>query len=327
MKKTRLVLVFLIVSLFLSLLPNFFFEIKPVSANPDSDVWQVGETSELDTDDGYYDVKNSLWHYYSDHIYMGRQYIISLFYYHGAVRFVPVNIPNGADIESASLEFCASFDSSTVTLKIQAIDEDNTTTFSSNPTGRPLTTAYTTWSCGSWTTDTRYNSTDISASVQEVVNREGWSSGNAIGFVIKYYSGSNNVKYAYDYHNDVSKACKLQKYYKAKVASTFLSQLLLCNTFVTPSFISFSILAFPVLPIGFLTLKSFGVLCLRTPLYLRFTLKRNPRCFLRITHDSFVPKLWLLDNLSLPLTHSTKQVCAFSIQRICNVVQKSEITF
>lgn len=70
-------------------------------------------------------------------------------------------------------------------LRIRAIAEDNPATiaaFSDLTTGRPKTTAYVDWAPESFYP---LNSVDVSPVVQEIVDRPGWVSGNAILFVIE----------------------------------------------------------------------------------------------------------------------------------------------
>jgi len=51
---------------------------------------------------------------------------------------------------------------------------------------KPLTNATTSWNnVPSWTMDNTYQSPNISAVVQEMVDRNDWSNGNAMTFIIK----------------------------------------------------------------------------------------------------------------------------------------------
>lgn len=104
-----------------------------------------------------------------------------------AVRFTVVNIPQGATIDSAKLTF-QKWRTETFTLvsKISGMDEDNTATLTSDPMGRPETSAKVDWDrSGSWVEDTEYDTSDITSIVQEIVDRPGWSEGQAMGFFIK----------------------------------------------------------------------------------------------------------------------------------------------
>lgn len=104
-------------------------------------------------------------------------------------RFPGLNIPQGATIKGAHVHlepYTAPSDVG-VLVKIKAIAEDNTSTFSSDPSGRTLTAASNTWTIGS--TSTWVESPDIKSVLQEVINRGGWASGNALGLVFKDNAG------------------------------------------------------------------------------------------------------------------------------------------
>lgn len=105
------------------------------------------------------------------------------------IRFDNVDIPQGARITEAYLRFTATDTSEedvTVEIRAQAIDHapflDQET--SSDISDRDLTAASTTWSPGPWVPEVEYNTTDLSAVLQQVVSRPGWRRGNAALFVI-----------------------------------------------------------------------------------------------------------------------------------------------
>ena len=103
-----------------------------------------------------------------------------------AFRFDNLSIPNGVTVTSAfiTVSTSSSYSSNASYLKIYGIDEDDTTTFSSDPTGRDKTTANVDWDLPSGTDgfDKDYVTSDVSSIVEEIVNRGGWISGNALGF-------------------------------------------------------------------------------------------------------------------------------------------------
>ncbi len=116
------------------------------------------------------------------------------------LRFTDLAIPKGAIITSAYLQFTADNTNDEATeLIIQAEASDNAETFAQTPfsvSSRPTGLAKTIWSPAPWTTSyapdvdeelvrgAAQKSTNIAALVQEVVNREGWASGNALALVI-----------------------------------------------------------------------------------------------------------------------------------------------
>ncbi len=121
---------------------------------------------------------------------------------HCGCRFTNVTVPQNATITSATISFYVDSVNNSVanscSVKLQAADN-------------PLTFAATKWnislrpttvnggSFGASTTGWN-DSTDISAAVQEVVNRSGWVSGNAMA-VITYHGifFADMVVRAYDY--------------------------------------------------------------------------------------------------------------------------------
>ena len=104
------------------------------------------------------------------------------------IRFPVINIPQGAIITSASIEFISDDNASNVAnlnLFGEASDDAAVYTNASNNIGsRALTAASTAWTPGAWSTGQSYTSPDISSLVQEIVARGGWSSGNALAVVV-----------------------------------------------------------------------------------------------------------------------------------------------
>jgi len=105
------------------------------------------------------------------------------------IRFQNVQIPQGVTITSASIGFIADENgsaASTLTIDAQAVDSAPAmSTTSTNISGRTGTTAQVTWSPQAWTSGDPYSTDDISTIVQELVNRAGWNSGNAMLFRTK----------------------------------------------------------------------------------------------------------------------------------------------
>jgi hypothetical protein len=105
------------------------------------------------------------------------------------LRFQNVNIPQGATITAAYLEFEADeVDSSTTSINIAAEATDNATAFTNvnyNLTGRFPTIASVTWDIPAWNTiNQKHQSPDLSTVVQEVVGRTGWNANNSMVFII-----------------------------------------------------------------------------------------------------------------------------------------------
>ena len=107
------------------------------------------------------------------------------------MRFADVAIPQGATILGAHLRFKAEETHSDPTsLSIQGEAADHAVTFtttSGNISSRPRTTAAVPWSPPAWTkrdTGLDQQSPDIATLVQEIVDRPGWSSLNALAIII-----------------------------------------------------------------------------------------------------------------------------------------------
>jgi len=119
------------------------------------------------------------------------------------MRFTALNIPQGAVITNAYIRFQARFNGSgAVTIQLNAQAADNPTTFTSgayNISDRPLTTSTVNWSPANWASSSYYNTVNISSLVQEVVNRPGWTSGNAMVFVAQRTTTTQNTRAAYSF--------------------------------------------------------------------------------------------------------------------------------
>jgi len=110
---------------------------------------------------------------------------------HIGLRFNNITIPSGAIINSASILFYASDndDKTPSTVTIYGHDTDNAPTFvdvDSNITSRTQTSASTSWSVPEWIKDTSgaaQTTPDLTAIVQEIIDRGGWSSSNSMAFI------------------------------------------------------------------------------------------------------------------------------------------------
>jgi hypothetical protein len=108
------------------------------------------------------------------------------------LRFENISVPTGAVIASANIQFTADEAQSEATaLTIRAEAADNAPIFTNtanNLSARTLTTRSVAWSPAEWiTVDERgplEQTPDLSALVSEVIARPGWSSGNAMVFLI-----------------------------------------------------------------------------------------------------------------------------------------------
>ncbi|MBT8249915.1 MAG: metallophosphoesterase, partial [Acidimicrobiia bacterium] len=108
------------------------------------------------------------------------------------LRFTDIAIPPGARIDEATLQFQAD-ESTTIqtSLIISGDDTDDALTFTgtnSDISSRPRTTAQIVWTPPTWTVGDAgvdQRSPDLSAVVQELIDRPDWIEGNAVAFLIE----------------------------------------------------------------------------------------------------------------------------------------------
>jgi len=113
--------------------------------------------------------------------------------YDSFVRFVGININQGQIITSANFEFTnvRTTTGSDIKFRTYGIDEDNTADYGGDPSGRPLTSTYNqkTQSPNS----NYFNFSDNwTNQFQEIVDRPGWSNGNAMGFKFQQDGTTDN---------------------------------------------------------------------------------------------------------------------------------------
>jgi type IV pilus assembly protein PilY1 len=139
------------------------------------------------------------------------------------LRFQNLTIPHGATITSAYLELHPTgsdtqSDPADTTITIKGQDTDNAENFVNETygiSGRTTTSASVTWSnVPLWTSGTAYQTPDLKAIVQEIVDRDGWNSGQAIAFIITAegkrdaYPRNNGATDAPKLHVEYTGACK-----------------------------------------------------------------------------------------------------------------------
>ncbi|MHC4628337.1 MAG: LamG-like jellyroll fold domain-containing protein, partial [Planctomycetota bacterium] len=104
------------------------------------------------------------------------------------IRFLDVEIPKGANITAAYVEFVCDETkggSLRVSLVIDGHLDPNPPTFTTDIIGRPRTAAKAIWEPEEWTSSGQVSQTsDISAVISELVNQDGWVNGNAIALII-----------------------------------------------------------------------------------------------------------------------------------------------
>ncbi|WP_082795632.1 Ig-like domain-containing protein [Flammeovirga sp. SJP92] len=120
------------------------------------------------------------------------------------IRFQSLNIPNGANITGAYIQFTVDENiNNSGTLSIYAQDQSNADYFSSSSydiSYRPKTSAYVNWNPSTWSTvgssGSAQRTPDLKSLVQEVVNRSAWTAGNPMAFIIEGYG--RRVAESYD---------------------------------------------------------------------------------------------------------------------------------
>ncbi|NNC94369.1 MAG: hypothetical protein HKN92_02325, partial [Chitinophagales bacterium] len=122
------------------------------------------------------------------------------------MRFKGLNIPQGVTITNAYIEFVAKFSkSNTTNLVFNGEDIDDASAFSTSTndiSSRTLTSSSVNWNnVPAWTQGVNYVSPDLSAIVQEIVNRSGWNSGNDLAIIVDGTGQRPAESYDYD-HND-----------------------------------------------------------------------------------------------------------------------------
>lgn len=107
------------------------------------------------------------------------------------LRFQNITIPKGAVIDSAFIQFCAhegksAEDIAKITITAEATDNASTYDLDNNITSRAQTNASLLWTVAEeWGIWEFYRTPDIRSLIQEVVNREGWTFGNALALQLK----------------------------------------------------------------------------------------------------------------------------------------------
>lgn len=141
--------------------------------------------------DNYYDSGVFLPNLANNILWLGRSVSSNTIYY-GFFRFRDVAIPNGATVTSAYITLQSSGTFSTGSINegvfIENADDPTTPATQVEYLARDMIGG-TEWTFGSVTNGATYNSPDISAYVQTILARPGWSSGNHLQSFIYWTSG------------------------------------------------------------------------------------------------------------------------------------------
>lgn len=136
------------------------------------------------------------------------------------MRFVGVQVPPGAVIKSAKLSVCSFTYGLTGSIegRIRAEAADNPADFS----GRRVATLKGTsasqawnWDSTPWTANTSYESPDLRTVLQEIIDRPGWSSGNAVVILYSCTSYDDDRRF-WSFDGAPEKAARLKITYEIK---------------------------------------------------------------------------------------------------------------
>jgi hypothetical protein len=107
------------------------------------------------------------------------------------IRFTGINVPRGATITGAYVQFQADEkNNDAASFNVRAESSDNAAAFTSTAfsiSTRPRTTASAAWAPAAWAAGAAgpaQRTSDLSAVLQEVVDRPGWAAGNALVVII-----------------------------------------------------------------------------------------------------------------------------------------------
>lgn len=126
------------------------------------------------------------------------------------LRFDKVNVPRGAKIERAYIQFTADeTDTDYLRVLIHGVDTDDARGYKQGKrrdvSARPDTSANVSWTAHKWhkrgERGSRQRTADLSSIVEEITSRKGWQSGNAVAFTISSQNRSGK-RVAESYRGD-----------------------------------------------------------------------------------------------------------------------------
>lgn len=119
----------------------------------------------------------------------------------GGIRFDPVYRAKSASVYRARMGFYIGgrYTSNTIYTNVYGIDEDDTSPFGC-ATSRSKTSASYSPSVDGSLQDGDTWATDVTNCFNEIINRSGWSSGNAMGFLIENNGTTGTDNYIFDFY-------------------------------------------------------------------------------------------------------------------------------
>ncbi len=140
-----------------------------------------------------------------------------------ALRFQEVGIPADAIVESANITFKSNAISPGLAGSLNVAGElsSDAAAYTNTPNSirfRTETQAQVTWQPGTWLKGNTYETEDLSAIVQEIVDQGGWEAGNTMGFLITASGPIQRV--AESYESDFAGRPRLHIRYTTREATT-----------------------------------------------------------------------------------------------------------
>jgi hypothetical protein len=178
-------------------------KLKAEGLNDPTKEWRVGASS-----DDCYHRKVPDYFLLGTMIFSAGDLTSSIYDENSGARFTNINIPREATINSAYLKLCAYQKGvgapplPETFIEGEAADNATTFTTSTNYKARPRTSAVVSWTPPSWIPETWYTSPNIKTVIQEIINRAGWVSGNALVLFWRDapgWGGRENFLDAYSY--------------------------------------------------------------------------------------------------------------------------------
>lgn len=125
-------------------------------------------------------------------------YYLSTYRSNSSQRFLNVTIPPGSLITTAYVTYvaAASYTNTMSALTLGFFDTDDAAAATSEATAeaQTQTTATTSWTPSNHTAGTSYNTPSLVSSLQEVIDRAGWASGNDVVLIIRAPTAANNYR-------------------------------------------------------------------------------------------------------------------------------------
>ncbi len=145
------------------------------------------------------------------------------------IRINDIDIPQGSQINSATLKFYSKDDESgflSYEISGQAIDDAPTfVETNNNISNRWDNTNKVSWfNMSNWLENTVYPTPDISSIVQTIVDRPGWASDNSMAFIFRHFDGSNERE-AVSYEKNAATAALLEINYDGADPASYIVQI------------------------------------------------------------------------------------------------------